>query len=338
MNCLIISDSLERLRWARSLWVKHQPDDNYSIVIIGNSFEKSIDNRFPDAEAFITVKTEKEVFTGIDLNRFSHAIIMTSNYSIRQVFESFQKQRAGKKTPVSISGFENFILESCYDHLVNRFSADIICVIGKSVFRNLDFVGKHSAGYSLPIVVRVDPSNSDANHGPHAQEIVVFETQRLIPSSMEERLYVVEEFIKLARQNPHVNIVFSEEKPEQESSNRVPEVIPYEKIFELLQENAAAPNIHFSNRNRTSLLESAKMLVTFSSAGAADAVLRNIPLQIISDFGLQENLGTHHFALSGCLQKISMLLTAPLHRPLQRWIDESGLHTGKGNNPFSVEI
>ena len=75
------------------------------------------------------------------------------------------------------------------------------------------------------------------------------------------------------------------------------------------------------------VLEDADLLVTVSSTAAMEAWARQIPVGILTDVGVGETLGNHHFVASGALTSMRELADDVLPVADEAWLIRSGLDT-----------
>ena len=97
----------------------------------------------------------------------------------------------------------------------------------------------------------------------------------------------------------------------------------YETLFR--QSRVQKPyNMHFYYGPMSEDLLNADLLLTLSSTAAVEAIASDVPVGIISDFGMWENYGVAHFCGSGMLGSIGSLVAGNVRKPHREWLDLHG--------------
>jgi hypothetical protein len=76
------------------------------------------------------------------------------------------------------------------------------------------------------------------------------------------------------------------------------------------------------------VLDRTDLLVTVSSTAALEALHRRIPTAVLTDLGVREALGNHHFTGSGCLASWDQLDDGHLPVPDPAWVARQGVAAG----------
>lgn len=77
--------------------------------------------------------------------------------------------------------------------------------------------------------------------------------------------------------------------------------------------------------NMGEVLDDADLLVTVSSTAALESLHRGIPTAVLTDLGIREALGNHHFLGSGCLASWDQLDEGLLPRADPDWLADQGV-------------
>ena len=93
------------------------------------------------------------------------------------------------------------------------------------------------------------------------------------------------------------------------------EELPYQKLAQRLPDGLP-PNFRLVYGHMGEVLDRTDLLVTVSSTAALESLHRRIPTVVLTDLGVREALGNHHFVGSGCLASWDQLDAG--HRPRAR--------------------
>ncbi len=90
------------------------------------------------------------------------------------------------------------------------------------------------------------------------------------------------------------------------------EELPYQKLAQRCRR--LPPNFRLVYGHMGEVLDRTDLLVTVSSTAALESLHRSIPTVVLTDLGVREALGNHHFIGSGCLASWDQLDAG--HRPV----------------------
>ena len=182
---------------------------------------------------------------------------------------------------------------------MSRFSSDLVLLNSKSDVALYDQMAASMglpqsnavlAGLSfMPSRDQAKPTGSD----------VVFVGQPTVPAGKLERLYVVERMVALARRHPDTTFIM---KPRHRAGEKTLHRMRYH-YQHLIDENriVVPPNLRFSYDFMETVLEKTGLVLTFSSTAALEAMARGIPTRLLTDIGINENIGNFWFMGSGAL-------------------------------------
>ena len=91
-------------------------------------------------------------------------------------------------------------------------------------------------------------------------------------------------------------------------------------------------NVELSYGHMSEVLDGTDLLVTVSSTAALESMHRGIPTAVLTDLGVREALGNHHFLGSGALVSWDELDDGVLPRVDEEWLRRNG--AGAGGDPF----
>ncbi|MDQ3156698.1 MAG: hypothetical protein M3Q98_08240 [Actinomycetota bacterium] len=161
---------------------------------------------------------------------------------------------------------------------------------------------------------------------------IVFAAQAMVPAGRQDRMTLVRRLADAARAHPQLLVVIKVRALSGEPQTH-PEQYSYEDLLaKLATSSEGVPaNLVIENGSMTSQLERAVGLVTVSSTSVLEAVAREVPCLVLSDFGVgaeQINLVFQH---SGLLGTTRDLIDARFHHPDAVWLADNYFHDPSEN-------
>jgi hypothetical protein len=98
--------------------------------------------------------------------------------------------------------------------------------------------------------------------------------------------------------------------------------LPYQRLVQKLDPPA---NFRLVYGHMGEVLDSTDLLITMSSTAALESLHRRIPTVVLSDLGVREALGNHHFVGSGCLASWDQLDDGYQPSPNAAWVSRQGV-------------
>ena len=83
------------------------------------------------------------------------------------------------------------------------------------------------------------------------------------------------------------------------------------------------------------VLDRTDLLVTVSSTAALESLHRGIPTAVLTDLGIREALGNHHFLGSGCLASWDQLDAGHAPAPDEEWLARQGV---AADGPYATRL
>jgi hypothetical protein len=296
MNILIIADHDSRYTWAKAL------ADNFEDATLYISAQKGI----LDCTSYMQVKYISSEIFDISLMADMDIIILGlgggANLKFLLQFRSFFNHDGFQKRPLIITGY-NGITDPVNSHaLLCRIGSDIVCVnssndldLFSTLLDNLNFDKK---SIFLTGFVR----NYKINQNNIKNKIVFF-WQSDIPRAKQEKIYIKNKLqeLSLIYREYQVAIKFRSQKDRR-----------YINLFKNTNIVIAHDQIHH-------LLSQTFLCITIGSTVAMEAIMHNIPTAVLSDFGIKQEYGNHHFAGSGCLLSFNELIARKLPKLNSKW-------------------
>ncbi|GGY91895.1 DUF6716 putative glycosyltransferase [Streptomyces poonensis] len=237
-------------------------------------------------------------------------------HGLKRVWEGREKR------PVVVTGYVGVVYEKLADGLLLRHGADLVLANSRqdaerfrAVYEGVGADASSVTEVALPFL------GGAAYTGEHDPYTVVFAAQPSVPESRKDRTYLLDRLIRHARLHPERDVVLKLRSKPGEHTTHIEE-LPYQK---LAQKHDLPPNFRLAYGNMGEVLDRTDLLVTVSSTAALESLHRRIPTVVLTDLGIREALGNHHFVGSGCLASWDRLDAG--HRPVpdEEWVARQGV-------------
>ncbi|CAL9540320.1 hypothetical protein SUDANB96_04244 [Streptomyces sp. enrichment culture] len=243
-------------------------------------------------------------------------------HGLKRVWEDLPHKGHRQQRPVVVTGYVGVVYEKLTDGLLLRHGADLVLANSRQDaerFRAVyDGVGADSGSVTevaLPFL------GGDPYQGEHDPYTVVFAAQPSVPDSRKDRTYLLERLVRHARLHPEREVLLKlRSKPGEHTTHL--EELPYQKLAQRLDLPA---NLRLVYGNMGEVLDRTDLLVTVSSTAALESLHRRIPTVVLTDLGVREPLGNHHFVGSGCLASWDQLDAGYLPVADEAWVARQGV-------------
>lgn len=225
------------------------------------------------------------------------------------------------KRPLVVTGYVGVVYEKLADGLLLRHGADLVLANSRQDadrFRDVyEGVGA-DAGSVTEVAL---PFLGGAAYTENDPYTVVFAAQPSVPENRKDRTYLLDRLIRHARLHPDREVLLKLRSKPGEHTTHIEE-LPYQK---LVQKADPLTNFRLVYGHMGEVLDRTDLLVTISSTAALESLHRRIPTVVLSDLGVREALGNHHFVGSGCLASWDQLDEG--HRPVPdaAWVARQGV-------------
>ncbi|WP_030145624.1 DUF6716 putative glycosyltransferase [Streptomyces violaceorubidus] len=233
--------------------------------------------------------------------------------------------------PVVVTGYVGVVYEKLADGLLLRHGADLVLANSRQDadrFRAVyEGVGADAAAVTevaLPFLGGAAYAGEPG--GGEGPRTVVFAAQPSVPDSRRDRTYLLERLIRHARLHPEREVLLKLRSKPGEHTTHIEE-LPYQK---LVQRADPPPNFRLVYGHMGEVLDRTDLLVTVSSTAALESLHRRIPTVVLSDLGVREALGNHHFVGSGCLASWDQLDAGHRPAPDPEWVARQGVAADGG--------
>ncbi|MFI5981427.1 DUF6716 putative glycosyltransferase [Streptomyces sp. NPDC051555] len=204
--------------------------------------------------------------------------------------------------PVLVTGYVGVVYEKLADGLLLRHGADLVLANSRhdaQRFRAVyEGVGADAAAVTETALPFLGGAPYESAGGGRART-VVFAAQPSVPESRADRTYLLARAAGHARAHPDREVLIKLRSRPGEHTTHLEE-LPYQRLADRLPGGLPA-NCRLVYGNMGEVLDRTDLLVTVSSTAALESLHRGIPTAVLTDLGVREALGNHHFTGSGCL-------------------------------------
>lgn len=225
------------------------------------------------------------------------------------------------KRPVVVTGYVGVVYEKLADGLLLRHGADLVLANSRqdadrfrAVYEGVGADASSVTEVALPFL----GGDAYEKKDPYT---VVFAAQPSVPESRGDRTYLLDRLIQHARLHPGREVLLKLRSKPGEHTTHIEE-LPYQK---LAQRQDLPANFRLVYGNMGEVLDRTDLLVTVSSTAALESLHRRIPTVVLTDLGVREALGNHHFVGSGCLASWDQLDAGHEPLPDPEWVSRQGV-------------
>jgi len=243
-------------------------------------------------------------YKNIDFNKYDIIILSAGNGFMKPFFEFYMSnKRINRSKIITMSLFPGVIFGDI-NSIVARINSDILLCNNKmdyEVSNKIKKVWKLNTTilhYGFPVIKDIK-SNTKEN--------IYFFEQVKIPNTYVDRMFILRKLIDYAFENPNETIYIKPRVSKKEKTVHINKY-PMEKLLRDYQKNAPIPsNLFFTYQSIDECFSKTKLAITMSSTVAFEAMYNNIPVAIISDFGIRNEFANKDFLDSGCMISFSDL-------------------------------
>jgi hypothetical protein len=222
--------------------------------------------------------------------------------------------------PVLVSGLPGISIPATWKALFYRAQADLIVLHSKREIREFEHVaGKRGWTHRLALATLPFIDRAPATGGTD----VVFAVQSIVPLERIDRERVLDILIETARRNPAHRVVIkvravSGEQQTHDEEHSYPDL--------LAERTSPPPNLVVAAGAMSTVLDTAAGLVTVSSTASIEAIARDIPLIMLDEFGVSDELINPVFVGSGLFGDGEAVASLAFARPNPEWLDDNYFH------------
>ncbi|MFF8607439.1 DUF6716 putative glycosyltransferase [Streptomyces sp. NPDC015346] len=230
-----------------------------------------------------------------------------------------------ERRPVLVTGYVGVVYEKLADGLLLRHGADVVLANSRHDAERFRAVYEGVGADASSVVEAALPFLGGAPYAPEAgRDTLVFAAQPSVPAGRAERTYLLRRLVEHARLHPRREVLLKlRSKPGEHTTHL--EELPYQRLVRDLD---PPPNFRLVYGHMGEVLDRTDLLVTVSSTAALEALHRRVPTAILSDLGVREVLGNHHFIGSGLLTSFDRLDADVRPEPDEEWLGRQGVAAG----------
>jgi hypothetical protein len=225
------------------------------------------------------------------------------------------------KRPVVVTGYVGVVYEKLADGLLLRHGADLVLANSRQDAERFRAVYEGVGADASSVTEVALPFLGGAAYEKHDPYTVVFAAQPSVPENRKDRTYLLNRLIQHARLHPDREVLLKLRSKPGEHTTHIEE-LPYQK---LAQKTDLPANFRLVYGHMGEVLDRTDLLVTISSTAALESLHRRIPTVVLSDLGVREALGNHHFVGSGCLASWDQLDAGYEPPPDPAWVARQGV-------------
>ncbi|MEU6989766.1 DUF6716 putative glycosyltransferase [Streptomyces sp. NPDC046465] len=230
------------------------------------------------------------------------------------------------RRPIVVTGYVGVVYEKLADGLLLRHGADVVLANSRqdaerfrAVYEGVGADASAVTEAALPFLGGA-PYEKDAGSHPYT---VVFAAQPSVPETAAHRTYLLRRLAEHARRHPDREVLLKLRSKPGEHTTHIEE-LPYQKLAQRV-DGGLPDNCRLVYGHMGEVLDRTDLLVTVSSTAALESLHRRIPTAVLTDLGVREALGNHHFTGSGCLASWDQLDAGHLPEPDERWLARQGV-------------
>ncbi|GGZ57037.1 hypothetical protein GCM10010344_23820 [Streptomyces bluensis] len=228
---------------------------------------------------------------------------------------------ARTRRPVVVTGYVGVVYEKLADGLLLRHGADLVLANSRQDADRFRAVYEGVGADASSVTEVALPFLGGAPYTKHDPYTVVFAAQPSVPDSRKDRTYLLNRLVQHARLHPEREVLLKLRSKPGEHTTHIEE-LPYQKLAQRID---LPDNFRLVYGNMGEVLDRTDLLVTVSSTAALESLHRRIPTVVLTDLGIREALGNHHFVGSGCLASWDQLDAGHEPSPDAAWVTRQGV-------------
>ncbi|MEU9886110.1 DUF6716 putative glycosyltransferase [Sphaerisporangium sp. NPDC051017] len=245
-----------------------------------------------------------------------------------------------KPRPVFVSGLPGISIPATEKAWLYRGGCDLFVLHSGREVEEFGRIGKELGAAGTTALARLPyldgllrsaaPAHTvstEAPAHPATGRRVVFATQAKVPKRREDRESILFALDRLAAQRPDLDVVVKLRAltTERQTHN---ERYHYESLWASLEAAGTVRpgGVRFAVGAMHEHLADAAGFVTVSSTAALEAIAGEVPLLVLSDFGVSAEMINLVFEDSGCLGTLDDLAQGEFRRPTAAWCDANYFH------------
>ncbi|MYR47179.1 DUF6716 putative glycosyltransferase [Streptomyces sp. SID5910] len=325
----VLADSDTRWKWGALTASRISPDgadlhlDGYLLRGRATPTARQLAEVGADADSLREV-TAAEFLRAMAQESYDVLVLALVGGGVQAVLHGLRHAWQGRTgRPVVVTGYVGVVYEKLTDGLLLRHGADLVLANSRQDADRFRAVYEGVGADASAVTEVALPFLGGAEHtGAHGHPYtVVFAAQPSVPDGRRDRTYLLDRLVRHARRHPEREVLLKLRSKPGEHTTHIEE-LPYQK---LVQKADPPPNFRLVYGHMGDVLDRTDLLVTVSSTAALEALHRRVPTAVLTDLGVRESLGNHHFTGSGCLASWDQLDDGRLPVPDPAWLARQGV-------------
>ncbi|WP_093484813.1 MULTISPECIES: DUF6716 putative glycosyltransferase [unclassified Streptomyces] len=329
----VLADSDTRWKWGALTAYRLQSDirlDGYLLRGRATPTVRQLDEVGARADSLREIRGVDFV-RSVDRTRYDVIVLACVGGAVQAVLHGLARawsagtpDAAGQHRPVVVTGYVGVVYEKLADGLLLRHGADVVLANSRhdadrfrEVYRGVGADDHSVVECALPFL------GGERYTGEHTPYTVVFAAQPSVPESRADRGYLLRRAVEHARMHPDREVLIKLRSKPGEHTTHIEE-LPYQKLAAKAPGGLPA-NCRLVYGNMGEVLDRTDLMVTVSSTAALESLHRGIPTAVLTDLGVREALGNHHFLGSGCLASWDELDAGHRPEPDREWLARQGV-------------
>ena len=280
----------------------------------------------------MTEATAAEILAGTHADTCDVLVLSCVGGTVQALLHGFNRAWEGRGSrPVVVTGYVGVVYEKLADGLLLRAGADVVLANSADDARRFTAVYE-GVGHRADAIVETalpflggEPYRPDGNR-PFT---VTFAVQPSAPEGRADRMHLLRRTVEHARRHPEREVLVKLRSKPGEHTTHIEEH-PYQKLVAGLN---PPDNLSLVYGAMAGVLDRTDLLVTVSSTAALESLHRGIPTAVLTDLGIREALGNHHFLGSGCYASWDELDDGYLPQADPGW---TAAHGVAGADPYAA--
>jgi hypothetical protein len=237
--------------------------------------------------------------------------------------------------PVIVSGLPGISIPATKRAVANRAQVDYFVLHSQREIREFETLAARM-GVAMPFGLATLPflprrALPQKTPGRNQNGEVIFATQAKVPAEKADRLALLSWLAESARRHAYLRVVVKVRAARGEQQTHAERYYYADLIDEL--DPPAPHNLVVAGGAMSDHLAGAAGLITVSSTAAIEAIALSIPVIIIRDFGVSEELINTVFEGSGLLGNCGDVVEGRFRHPNAAWLDDNYFH-GQAKNDW----
>ncbi|WP_328915681.1 MULTISPECIES: DUF6716 putative glycosyltransferase [unclassified Streptomyces] len=277
-------------------------------------------------------RTAAELLAEVGTDTCDMVVLSCVGGTVQALLHGFSRAWAGRPDrPVVVTGYVGVVYEKLADGLLLRAGADVVLANSAEDaerFRDVyEGVGHPTGSITETALPFLGGDRYRPDDG--RRFTVTFAVQPSAPEGRADRTYLLRRAVEHARRRPEREVLVKLRSKPGEHTTHIEEH-PYQRLVAALD---PPENVSLVYGNMGEVLDRTDLLVTVSSTAALESLHRAIPTAILTDLGVREALGNHHFLGSGCYASWDELDDGHLPSADPLW---TAAHGVGGGDPYAA--